>query len=113
MNSELARWKVVVLVVELISCGWRRLPHCIVLIVVCFFSDLKTWHPQRSPVTAGLANVRRHEMLDFHRLNFAPPGPMARDNLLMDNRMSSSGSHRAPDVTRQDSVAFAPRNSDA
>ena len=35
---------------------------------------------------------------------------MARDNLLMENKMSSFSVLDAPNITRQDSVAFAPRN---
>jgi len=35
---------------------------------------------------------------------------MARDNLLMENKMSGLSFLEAPNVTRQDSVALAPRN---
>jgi hypothetical protein len=47
---------------------------------------------------------------DSCRLNSSPEVLMARDNLLMDNKMSRTDVLKAPNITRQDSVAFAPRN---
>jgi hypothetical protein len=72
-----------------------------------------TWHQKKSEVVTGLANVMRHEMPDSCRLNSSPREAMARDNSLMDNKMSRSRVHRPFNVRRQSSVAFAPRYSDA
>jgi hypothetical protein len=74
------------------------------------FVDCTPWHLEKTPMSTGLANVRRHEMPDSCRLNFSLPASSERDNPLMDKKMSRCESREAFDAMRHIPVAFAPQH---